>query len=299
MSALSKTDDIFYKQTGLDADAVKTFVTGGLKDADGGELFLEYSEGESFVRTQQRTTSGTTPGSYGFGLRYIANGSFGYASNNELNQQALDEALEAVSAIGLNGSGGKMKLPPIAPDRHLYGEESPLSEYSKQEKVDLLKKIDDYIRAKDPRVKEVTVSLSGEFQAVQIIRADGQRAADLRPLIHASISVALEENGRTEQGSFGFGGRYSYADVFNEAAWKAGADDAIRQANVNLKSVPPPAGRMTVVLGPGWPGVMIHEAVGHGLEGDFNAKRISAFSAAQSDPNPMGRVGQVVASPEV
>src|ERR1051325_9739776 len=139
MSALTKTDQLFFNQeTGLKADETVEFVKNGLKDADGGELFLEYSEGESFVRTQQRTSSSGTPGSYGFSLRYIANGTFGYASNNELNRHSLDEALHVVSDVKANGSAGKMSLPPIGNQTVLYTEDSPLSEYSKQEKVDLL-----------------------------------------------------------------------------------------------------------------------------------------------------------------
>jgi TldD protein len=300
MSALTKTDDLFFTQTGLDAGAVTRFVTDGLKDADGGELFLEYSEAESYSRSQQRTVSSSTPGTRGFGLRYIANGAYGFGTNNELSMATLGEALDTASTIKINGSGGRVALPPVTESPvSLYGEQSPLSEYSKQEKVDLLKKIDDYVRAKDPRIKQVEIGLAGSFQAVQIIRADGQRAADLRPMVRLNVSVMMADNDKTGEGSYGFGGRKSYQTIFNEAAWHEAADEAVRQAEVDLRAVPPPAGKMTVVLSPGWPGVMVHEAVGHGLEGDFNAKRISAFSAAKSDPSVLGRIGQQVASPEV
>ena len=142
----------------------------------------------------------------------------------------------------------------------------------------LLAEIDAYARGKDPRVVQVMASLAGEWQAVQIIRADGTRVADLRPLVRLNVSVVVEQDGRRETGSYGTGGRFGYDRVTGEAIWRAAVDEALRQALVNLDSRPAPAGEMEVVLGPGWPGILLHEAIGHGLEGDFNRKKTSAFS---------------------
>src|SRR5205814_8420253 len=143
---------------------------------------------------------------------------------------------------------------------------------------------------KDPRVRQVSASLSGSWQAVQILRGDGQRAADIRPLVRLNVSVVVEENGRMESGGYGAGGRTGYEFYLRPETWKAAADEALRQALVNLASVPAPAGEMTVVLGPGWPGILLHEAIGHGLEGDFNRKKTSAFA---------GLLGERVAAPGV
>jgi TldD protein len=157
-------------------------------------------------------------------------------------------------------------------------------------KTAMLQEIDAYARAKDSRVKQVMASITGEWQAVQILRPDGRRVADLRPLVRMNVAVVVEANGRRETGSFGTGGRFAYDRVLNEASWKAAVDEALRQAVVNLDSVSAPAGEMEVVLGPGWPGILLHEAIGHGLEGDFNRKKTSAFA---------GLLGQRIASPGV
>ncbi len=144
--------------------------------------------------------------------------------------------------------------------------------------------------ARDPRVKQVSASIAGSWNVIEIVRADGFVASDIRPLVRLNVSIVVEQNGRRETGSFGLGGRYLYDSLFEEATWKRGVDEALAQALVNLDSVAAPAGEMTVLLGPGWPGVILHEAVGHGLEGDFNRKGTSAFS---------GRIGERVAAPGV
>jgi len=154
----------------------------------------------------------------------------------------------------------------------------------------LLADIDWYARGKDPRVRQVMASLAGEWQAVQILRPDGVRVADLRPLVRLNVTVVVEANGRRETGSYGTGGRFDYGQVTTDAVWRGAVDEALRQALVNLESVPAPAGEMPVVLGPGWPGILLHEAIGHGLEGDFNRKKTSAFAEL---------LGKRIASPEV
>jgi TldD protein len=185
------------------------------------------------------------------------------------------------------GYGGTLAQPPHGTNRHLYSDDNPLARMEFGAKVTLLQEIDAYARAKDPRIKQVMASLSGSWQAVQIIRGDGSRAADIRPLVRLNVAVMVEENGRMETGSHGTGGRYAYELVIDPAHWKASVDEALRQALVNLGSVPAPAGEMQVVLGSGWPGILLHEAIGHGLEGDFNRKKTSAFA---------GLMGKQVAS---
>ena len=180
--------------------------------------------------------------------------------------------------------------PPARTNRHLYDEANPLDLIPFAKKVDLCQKVDAAARARDPRVYQVTAGLSGSWTVVEIVRADGFVATDIRPLVRLNVSIVVEENGRRETGSFGVGGRYLYDQLFEEELWNRAIDEALAQALTNLRSVAAPAGEMTVLLGPGWPGVLLHEAVGHGLEGDFNRKGTSAFS---------GKIGQRVAAPGV
>ena len=188
------------------------------------------------------------------------------------------------------GRSGTIEAGPRATNARLYADANPLAQMDFAAKTALLQEIDAFARARDKRVVQVMASITGEWQAVQILRPDGQRVADLRPLVRFGVSVVVEQDGRRETGSFGTGGRFDYARVLGDEAWKAGVEEALRQALVNLDSVPAPAGEMEVVLGPGWPGILLHEAIGHGLEGDFNRKKTSAFS---------GLLGQRIASPGV
>jgi TldD protein len=189
-----------------------------------------------------------------------------------------------------HGHSGTVAEPPPGTNRALYTDANPLEAVDFSAKSKLLMEIDAYARSKDSRVKQVMASLSGSWRAIEIIRADGAHTADIRPLVRINVSVVVEENGRMEAGGSGAGGRFAYDRYLDPAQWKKQVDEALRQALVNLGSVPAPAGAMAVVLGPGWPGVMLHEAVGHGLEGDFNRKKTSAFT---------GLIGQRVAAPGV
>jgi TldD protein len=183
-----------------------------------------------------------------------------------------------------------LDVAPRATNARLYTDANPLTQMDFAAKTALLQEIDAYARARDPRVVQVMASITGEWQAVQILRPDGQRLADLRPLVRFNVSVVVAEGDRRETGSFGTGGRFAYGRVLGGDAWKRGVDEALRQALVNLGSVPAPAGEMEVVLGPGWPGILLHEAIGHGLEGDYNRKKTSAFA---------GLLGQRIAAPGV
>ena len=185
------------------------------------------------------------------------------------------------------GYSGSYAAPPPRSNVKLYGEDSPLASPGFETKARLLQTIDAYARAKDPRVRQVTASLAATWQAVEILRGDGETYRDVRPMVRVSVSVVVGDGDRQETGSDGYGGREGYERFIATNAWQGAVDNAVRQALVNLEAVPAPAGEMDVVLGPGWPGVMLHEAVGHGLEGDFNRKKTSAFA---------GLMGQQVAA---
>ncbi len=200
---------------------------------------------------------------------------------------SLLQASGAARAIARQGQQGRVQAWRKQQPAALYGTLDPMLSMSADEKVDLLLTIDNYVRAKDPRVCQVIVSLSGSHETILVAATDGTLAADVRPLVRLSVNVIAEQNGRREQGSDGAGGRFSYRELCDNDAWKHTADEAVRQALINLEAEAAPAGTMTVILGPGWPGVLLHEAVGHGLEGDFNRKGTSAFS---------GRMGQQVAT---
>ena len=222
-------------------------------------------------------------------MRSISGDAAGYAHSSELSDEAIKRASATVKAVR-SGHGGIYADAPTGTNAKLYSEDNPLGDIAFEDKVGVLSEIDAYLRAKDPRVAQVMASVSGEWQAVQIIRPDGYRAADIRPLVRLNIAVIAQDGDRMESGSHGTGGRTSYQTYLDPNNWRGYADEALRQALLNLESVPAPAGEMTVVLGPGWPGILLHEAIGHGLEGDFNRKKTSAFA---------GLMGERVASPGV
>ena len=283
---LARTDALFFEGAGLDRARTGTAVDDALAGADDGELFLEYRQSESLVFDDGRLKAASYDTTQGFGLRAVAGEVTGYAHGSELSEAAIKRAAGTVKAV-THGHGGMAAAGPGGTNRALYTDANPLAEVPFEAKVKLLSEIDAYARGRDPRVKQVSVSLLAEWQAVQILRAGGARAADIRPLVRLNVSIVAADGQRMETGSHGAGGRAGYARWIDAANWKAQVDEALRQALVNLESVPAPAGEMTVVLGPGWPGILLHEAIGHGLEGDFNRKKNSAFS---------GLMGQRVAA---
>ncbi len=289
MTDIAKTDELFYTRSGMDRSKVETQVNDALAGTDDGELFLEYRQSECIAFDDVRVKSASFDTTQGFGLRAISGEATGYAHASELSGDAIARAADTVKAVRA-GRSGTMAAPPPGTNRSLYADINPLGELPFEQKVNLLSQIDAYARAKDPRVKQVSVSLAGSWQAVQIIRADGRRAADIRPLVRLNVAVVVADGDRMETGSHGVGGRAAYDAWITPDEWHGQVDEALRQALVNLESVPAPAGEMPVVLGPGWPGVLLHEAIGHGLEGDFNRKKTSAFA---------GLMGQRVASPGV
>ncbi len=283
------TDELFFSQTGMDRSRVQRLLDDTLKGADDGELFLEYRQSESFSFDDGRLKAAAYDTTQGFGLRAVAGEATGYAHANELSEAAIARAAEAVTAVRA-GYSGNLAGGPTRTNIHLYTDKSPLVSASFDVKVKLMGEIDAYARSTDPRVKQVSCSLAGEWQVIEIIRPGGEVFRDVRPLVRIGVSVVVEENGRQETGYYGGGGRKAYGEYIAPEYWRAGVDEALRQALVNLRSVPAPAGEMSVVLGAGWPGILLHEAVGHGLEGDFNRKKTSAFA---------GLMGQRVASPGV
>ena len=277
MSDIAATDHLFFTRTGLDRDRVSKIVDESLKGADDGELYLEYSQSESLVYDDGRLKNASFDTSQGFGLRAVAGETAGFSHASELSEAAIKRAGETVTAVHA-GHGGTMALPPSGTNRSLYIDDNPLALVPFETKVKLLAEIDAYARARDPRIKQVTAAMSGEWQAIQIVRADGSRAADIRPLVRLNVSVVVGDGTRMESGSYGTGGRESYEIYMKPESWHFAVDEALRQALVKLDSTPAPAGAMPVVLGPGWPAILLHEAIGHGLEGDFNRKGTSAFS---------------------
>ena len=286
MTDLAVTDALFFERTGMDPARVGALVTQSLAGMDDGELYLEYSQSESLALDDGRIKSASFDTSQGFGLRAVADEAAGYAHASELSEAAIRRAAATVRSVA-SGYSGVMAAPPSGTNRSLYTEENPLGLVDLGAKTRLLAEIDAYARSRDDRVRQVMASLSGLWQAVQIIRPDGRRVADIRPLVRLNVAIVVGEGERMETGSAGSGGRVAYDRYLDPQHWKSQVDEALRQALVNLAAVPAPAGEMTVVLGPGWPGVMLHEAVGHGLEGDFNRKKTSAFS---------GMIGQRVAT---
>jgi TldD protein len=264
-------------RAGLDKAKVAKLIARGLEGADDGELFLEYKQTEALAFDNGRLKQATYDTSQGFGLRAVKDEAVGYAHASDLSEAALARAAEAVRAVK-GGHSGTYAEAPGRTNRRLYGDDNPLGQPTFQAKVKLLEAIDAYARAKDPRVRQVTASVAATWQVVEILRADGETYRDIRPLVRLNVSVVAGDGDRQESGSYGAGGREGYERFITPDAWQYAVDEAVRQAMVNLNAVAAPAGEMDVVLGAGWPGVMLHEAVGHGLEGDFNRKKTSAFA---------------------
>jgi len=275
--------------SGLDDRDLSTLLGGILGHAvDSADLYFQASHQESWSLEDGIVKDGSHNIEQGVGVRAVAGERTGFAYSDEIVLPALTQASEAARAIARRGRGGAVQAWAATHGRDLYLPLDPLETLSDADKVKFLEGIDARTRALDPRVKQVMVSLAGEHEVVLVVGSDGTFAADVRPLVRCNVSVIVEQNGRREQGYAGGGGRFGYEYFLKEDRAFELAREAVRQALVNLEAVDAPAGTMTVVLGPGWPGVLLHEAIGHGLEGDFNRKGTSAFN---------GRMGERVASP--
>lgn len=270
--------------TAEQAQSVVNDVTGG---ADDGELFVERGVSESLTFDDGRLKNASYDSSRGFGLRCVAGETTGFAQSSEMSLAALKRAAGAANLAKAGYEGAVDSAHPARTNVKLYPDHDPVEAPGFGVKVDLLQEIDAYCRALDPEVVQVSATLSGSQQAIAILRNGGARYDDVRPLVRLNIQITAERNGRRESGYAGHGGRASYDEFISTERWQNMAKEALRQAKVNLEAVDAPAGQFDVVLGPGWPGVLLHEAIGHGLEGDFNRKGASAFS---------GRIGERVAA---
>lgn len=254
---------------------------------DFGDLYFQHSRRESWSVEDGIVKDGAHSIEQGVGVRAISGEKTGFAYSDDIQREALLEAARSARAISRDGGAQSTRTLVRGNGRALYPATDPIDDMDSATKVDLLRRIDQYLRAADARVKQVMVSLSGGVDTVLIARSDGVLAADVRPLVRLNVQVIVEHGGRRESGYSGGGGRYGYAELFADGRPEGFAREALRQALVNLEAIPAPAGVMPVVLGPGWPGVLLHEAVGHGLEGDFNRKGTSVYA---------GRIGERVAS---
>ena len=288
----SVNNQFFFAATGMDPEKIRKLVTRSLHNADGGELFLQRSLSRSLSFAEGKLRSNSAHLDQGFGFRQIAGDAVAYAHSNELTEKAIRDAANATRGIRNHvGVMGKIAMPSANNLPRIYTGENPLTDIPERDRIKILEEIDAYVRAADPRITKVSASIATSWDIVTIIRHDGQRLDDLRPMSMISVSVVAEENGRKENGRSALTGRTTLTDLFNQQSWKETADRAIAQAGVNLRSINAPSGEMPVIIGNGWGGVLLHEAVGHGLEGDSARKGRTVFET--------GLLGQKVASDNV
>ncbi|MYM35591.1 metalloprotease TldD [Duganella sp. FT94W] len=289
LSTLAVARDILLTPFGLDeAKLLKTLGTMFTHKVDYADLYFQFTKNEGWSLEEGIVKTGSFSIDQGVGVRAVSGDKTAFSYSDEISEAALLDAAAATRTIARAGSG-KVKVAGAmnhVGGRALYLPHDPLVSLDATAKVQLLERIEKMARAKDPRVVQVMASLAGEYDVVLVVRSDGVLAADIRPLVRVSLTVIVEQNGRREVGSSGGGGRYDYG-YFSDALLEQYADEAVKSAVVNLDARPAPAGPMTVVLGPGWPGILLHEAIGHGLEGDFNRKGSSTFA---------GRIGDRVAA---
>jgi TldD protein len=276
MTDIAKLDSLFFERTGMDARPAGTLVGDAPAGAADGELYLEYRQSESFAYDDSRLKSASFDTTQGFGLRAVSGEATGYGHASELSEAAITRAGKTVKSV--RHGMGTVDVRPRPTNQELYEPDNPLQGVDFTAKVKLLQDIDSYARNKDRRVRQVMASLTGNWQAVEILRTDGARVGDIRPLVRLSVSVVVEDGKRKESGSYGSGGRHDYTSMLDGATWRHHVDEALRQALILIEAEAAPAGEMPVVLGSGWPGILLHEAIGHGLEGDFNRKETSVFS---------------------
>ncbi|MBV48804.1 metalloprotease TldD [Sulfitobacter sp.] len=273
-------------EASLDRDTALKILRGAVAGADDGELFFERRRSEGLMFDDGRLKTASYDASQGFGLRAVRGEVAGYAHSSEITEAALRRASET-ARLAVGDGGGTWADAPAATNQRLYTDEDPIAGAAFPVKIETLRDIDAFARSLDSRVVQVSASISASIQEVEILRPEGISVTDIRPMTRVNVSVIVEQNGRRESGSAGGGGRIGLNGLLESADWQAKTREALRIACVNLEAVPAPAGVMDVVLGPGWPGILLHEAIGHGLEGDFNRKGSSAFA---------GLMGQQIAA---
>lgn len=290
-NALDTAENTLLTQRGLELnDVQKTLDQLILPSIDQADLYFQSSHSESWVLEDGIVREGSFNIDQGVGVRAISGEKTGFAYSDEIVLPALTQAATAARSIASHGDNGQLQAWHKTSTPILYSEKDPLNSVTTEEKINLLKRLDQTARQKDPRVKQVMIGLTGSQSTILVANSDGMLSGDVRPLIRLNINVIVEEDGRIEKGGSGGGGRFGYEYFLNDDMAMSYVDEAIEQALINLKADAAPAGMMPVVLGSGWPGILLHEAIGHGLEGDFNRKETSAFS---------GRIGERVASAEV
>ncbi|MBD3663826.1 metalloprotease TldD [Sulfitobacter sp. TSTF-M16] len=273
-------------EASLDRESALKVLRAATDGADDGELFLERRRSEAMVFDDGRLKTASYDASEGFGLRAVRGEVAGYAHSTDISLPALTRAAET-TRLAVGDGGGTLDVAPEGTNRRLYTDQDPIEGASFPVKVETLRQIDAFVRDLDPRVVQVSASIAASLQEVEILRPEGTTVRDVRPMTRVNVSVILDQDGRRESGSAGGGGRIGLDGLLDPADWQTKAREAVRIATVNLGAVPAPAGVMDVVLGPGWPGILLHEAIGHGLEGDFNRKGTSAFA---------GLMGQQIAA---
>ncbi len=272
--------------THLDRDVALSLLQSATAGADDGELFLERRKSEVLSFDDGRVKNASFDASEGFGLRAVRGEMTGYAHSSTIDEHALRRAVDT-ARLAVGDGGGSLAAGPVGTNKKLYSDQDPMLQATFPAKIDLLREIDAFARDLDPRVVQVSVSMAASHQEVLILRPEGTLVTDTRPMSRLNISVIVEDNGKRESGTSGAGGRAGLIGLIAPDHWQSAAREALRIAVVNLGAEPAPAGVMDVVLGPGWPGILLHEAIGHGLEGDFNRKGSSAFA---------GLMGQQIAA---
>ena len=264
-------------ETHLDRDAAVEILRNTLIGADDGELFFERCRSEVLSFDDGRLRTSSFDASEGFGLRAVQGETTGYAHSTEISEQAMRRATGTVR-LAIGAGGGTLAAAPQATNQKLYSDHNPLSDSTFPAKIDILREMDAYARGLDQRVVQVSATIAASHQEVVILRADGPDVSDSRPMVRMNVSVIVEQNGQRQTGYVGGGGRYGFNGMLEPTHWQPLIHEALRIAVVNLSAIPAPAGVMDVALGAGWPGILLHEAIGHGLEGDFNRKGTSAFA---------------------
>ena len=289
--ALNVAKNIFLDNKGLGVNDVENTLGRVMSPSiDQADLYFQSTHAESWVLEDQIVREGSHSINQGVGIRAISGEKTGFAYSDEIILPALTQAATAARSIAKQGKSGEQKILASANSPVLYTDKDPLNSIPTENKVDFLKKLDEEARKKDPRIKQVLIGLTGSQSTILVANSDGVLCGDIRPLVRLNINIIVEENGRIEKGGSGGGGRFGYEYFLNENMAMSYIDEALEQALINLEAEAAPAGSMPVVLGPGWPGILLHEAIGHGLEGDFNRKETSAFS---------GRIGERVAAADV
>ena len=276
-------------ETHLDRDTALNILKNTLIGADDGELFLERCQSEVISFDDGRLRTSSFDASEGFGLRAVQGETVGYAHSTEVSEQAMRRATGTVR-LAIGAGGGSMAPAPQATNQKLYSDHNPLSDSTFPAKIDILREIDAYARGLDRRVVQVTATIAASHQEVVILRTDAPDVSDSRPMVRMNVSIIVEQDGQRQTGYVGGGGRYGLNGMLEPTHWQPLVREALRIAVLNLSAIPAPAGVMDVALGAGWPGILLHEAIGHGLEGDFNRKGTSAFA---------GLMGQRIAAPGV